>query len=62
MLASETSTVVLVRVSIAVMKHHVPQQLGEERAPISQSIIGGRQDRNLEAGADAEAMVGVLLA
>ena len=43
------------------MKHHDQKQHGEERvylayASTSLFIIEGSQDRNLEAGADAEAM------
>jgi hypothetical protein len=37
-------------VSIAVLKHHGQRQLGEER-------FKGIEGRNLEAGADAEAIL-----
>jgi hypothetical protein len=50
----------VVCVSLAVMKHNDQKQVGEERAclgytSIAQFTTEGNQDRNLEAGADAEA-------
>ena len=57
---------VLVRVIIAAMKHHDQSKFGEERVylaytSISLFIIEESQDRNLEAGTDAEAMEGCCL-
>jgi hypothetical protein len=60
------------RVPIAVMKHHEKKQVGEERVysayiSTSEFIIEGspgsnsKQGRNLEAGANAEAMEGCCL-
>ena len=57
---------VFLRVSIAAMKHHNHKASWEERiylvyTSISLFIIKGNQDRNSHrAGADAEAMKGVL--
>ena len=56
----------LVRVTNAMMKHCGHKQLGEERVYLiytstSLFIIKGSQDRDLEAGADAEAMEGCCL-
>ena len=53
---------ILVRISIAVMKHYDQKQLGEERVYFTHIFIGQEltQDRNPEAGAGAEAMEGLL--
>ena len=50
--------VVLVRVSIAIIKHHDQKQLREKVAYTSTSkeVRAGTHGRNLEAGADAQAM------
>jgi hypothetical protein len=69
LLMALSSGSVLVRVSIAVMKHHDPKQVGEERAYLAYTstslfIIKGSQDqnskqsRNLVSGGDAEAIEG----
>lgn len=48
---------VLVEVAVAVMKHHDPKQVGEDRVYSAYiSITEGSQDRNIEAEADAEAV------
>jgi hypothetical protein len=54
---------VLVRVTIAVMKYCDQKQVGEERVYLAYTstsyfITEGSRGRNLEAGADAEAMEG----
>jgi hypothetical protein len=52
---------VLVRVTVAVMKHHEQKQLGKGRVYLAYALTSlftteGSQDRNLEAGAEAEAI------
>jgi hypothetical protein len=61
MYENSSSISVFVRMIVAMRKHHDQKQDGEERiyfAYISTSlfITEGSQDRNLEAGADADAM------
>ena len=60
----------LSRVTISVMKHHDQKQLGEERvyfthhsynSPTKAVRVETHKGRNLEAGADAEAMEGCCL-
>lgn len=50
---------VLVKVTVAVMKHHDQKQVGEDRVHLAYtSITEGSQDRSIEAEADAEAVDG----
>lgn len=48
------------RVTMATMNHHDQKQVGEERV-YYQRKSGLKQDKNLEAGADGEAMEGCCL-
>ena len=63
---SWSNLIVLVRVTIAMMKHHDQKQDGEESIYLAytsraQSIFGESRDKNLEAGADPETMMGLFL-
>ena len=61
--SSEEEGLVLIRISIAVMKHHNKSNLGRKvflsltlphHSPSLKEAKAGSQDRNLEAGAEAE--------